>query len=56
MSLLLLTEPDPSSQSKATSDCEGNCEADQSCCSHETADDSQSTGSTKRQERENKEE
>ena len=55
MSLLLLTEPDPSSQSKATSDCEGNCEADQSCCSHETADDSQSTGSTERQERENKE-
>ena len=52
MSLLILTEPGPSSQSKATSD----SEADQNCCSHETAEDSQSTGSTERQERENKEE
>ena len=56
MSLLLLTEPGPSSQSNATYDSEGNCEADQSCCSHETAEDSQSTGSTERQERENEEE
>lgn len=51
-----MTEPGPSSQSKATSDSEGNFEADQSCCSHEIAEDSQSTGSTERQERENKEE
>ena len=51
-----MTEPGPSPQSKATSDSEGNCEAGQSCCSHETAEDIQSTGSTERQERENKEE
>lgn len=56
MSLLLLTESGTSSHGKATPDKEGNYEADQSCCSHETAEDSQGTGSTERQERVNKEE